>query len=104
MRAGIVKLCEGADLVVYDTMFTPDDYQKFPHYGHSRPHDALEVCREAGARRLVLFHHAPERSDAEVDAILESTRADARQAKLSFTLDAAFEGLDIELGGARSSD
>ena len=70
MRDGVVRLCEGADLVIYDTMFTPEDYQRIPHYGHSRPSDALEICREAGARSLALFHHAPERSDAEVDAIL----------------------------------
>jgi len=98
MRDGVVRLCEGADLVIYDTMFTPQDYDRYPHYGHSRPRDALDVCREAGARRLVLFHHAPERSDAEVDAILEHTRADARQARLALELDAAYEGMDIALG------
>jgi len=98
MRDGVVRLCEGADLVIYDTMFTPQDYDRYPHYGHSRPRDALDVCREAGARRLVLFHHAPERSDAEVDAILEQTRADARQARLALELDAAYEGMDIALG------
>jgi phosphoribosyl 1,2-cyclic phosphodiesterase len=103
MRDGVVRLCEGADLVIYDTMFTPDDYQKFPHYGHSRPRDALEVCRVAGARRLVLFHHAPERSDAEVDAILDATRVEAHQAKLTFALDAAYEGLDLELGARASA-
>ena len=80
-------------------MFTPDDYQRIPHYGHSRPSDALDVCREAGARRLALFHHAPERSDAEVDAILAETRAQAANAGLSLDLVAAYEGLDIELGG-----
>jgi len=98
MRDGVIRLCEGADLVIYDTMFTPDDYEKFPHYGHSRPRDALDVCRVAGARRLVLFHHAPERSDSEVDAILDATRAEAQRSRLSFGLDAAFEGLDLELG------
>ncbi|HTA18488.1 MAG TPA: MBL fold metallo-hydrolase, partial [Polyangia bacterium] len=75
MREGIVRLCEGADLVVYDTMFTPDDYKRIPHFGHSRPSDALQICREAGARQLALFHHAPERSDAEVDAILADAQA-----------------------------
>jgi len=99
MRDGVVRLCEGADLVVYDTMFTPADYDRYPHYGHSRPRDAMDVCREAGARRLVLFHHAPERSDAEVDTILEATRVEARQARLPLELDAAFEGMDIALGG-----
>jgi len=37
MRQGVVRLCEGADLVIYDTMFTTEDYRKLPHYGHSRP-------------------------------------------------------------------
>ena len=75
MREGVVRLCEGADLVIYDTMFTPEDYQRIPHYGHSRPSDAVEICGEAGASRLALFHHAPERTDAEIDAILADTRA-----------------------------
>ena len=79
MREGVVRLCEGADLVIYDTMFTAEDYQRIPHYGHSRPTDAVEVCGEAGASRLALFHHAPERTDAEIDAILADTRAGRRQ-------------------------
>ncbi len=96
MREGVVRLCEGADLVIYDTMFTADDYRRIPHYGHSRPSDAVEVCREAGARRLVLFHHAPERSDAEIDGILEQTRRLAGSGGPEVT--AAFEGLEVELG------
>ena len=79
-------------------MFTPDDYLRIPHYGHSRPSDALDVCRDAGARRLALFHHAPERSDAEVDAILAETRTQALGARLTLDITAAYEGLDIELG------
>jgi len=98
MREGVVRLCEGADLVVYDTMFTADDYQRIPHYGHSRPGDAVEVCREAGAKQLALFHHAPERSDAEVDAILQATRAETKRAGVALDVVAAYEGLDISLG------
>jgi len=102
MRDGVVRLCEGADLVIYDTMFTPQDYQKFPHYGHSRPRDAIDVCREAGANRLILFHHAPERSDAEVDSILADARVEASRLRAPFTLDAAYEGMEIELGKPRT--
>jgi len=100
MREGVVRLCEGADLVIYDTMFTPEDYQRIPHYGHSRPMDAVEVCGEAGASRLALFHHAPERTDAEVDAILADTRAAAGKSTSARKLDvvAAYEGLELELG------
>jgi ribonuclease BN (tRNA processing enzyme) len=98
MREGVVRLCEGADLVIYDTMFTADDYRRMPHYGHSRPSDAVDVCRDAGARRLVLFHHAPERTDAEVDAILGQTRAQAASGATGLEVSAAFEGLEVELG------
>jgi len=99
MRAGVVRLCEGADLVIYDTMFTAEDYQRIPHDGHSRPSDALAICREAGARRLALFHHAPERSDAEVDAILADTGGAAAAAGIAVDIVAAYEGLDVPLDG-----
>jgi phosphoribosyl 1,2-cyclic phosphodiesterase len=98
MREGIVRLCEGADLVVYDTMFTPEDYKRIPHFGHSRPSDALQICQEAGARQLALFHHAPERSDAEVDAILADTKAMAKREGIGLDIVAAYEGLELSLG------
>jgi phosphoribosyl 1,2-cyclic phosphodiesterase len=98
MREGVVRLCEGADLVVYDTMFTTDDYRRLPHFGHSRPSDAVQICREAGARRLALFHHAPERSDVEIDAILADTRAATERDGGKLDVVAAYEGLDISLG------
>jgi len=98
MRDGVVRLCEGADLVVYDTMFTPEDYKRIPHFGHSRPSDALRICQEAGARQLALFHHAPERSDAEVDAILAETQVAARRDGIKLEIVAAYEGLDVSLG------
>jgi phosphoribosyl 1,2-cyclic phosphodiesterase len=98
MRQGVVRLCEGADLVIYDTMFTADDYQRIPHYGHSRPSDAIEVCRAASVKSLALFHHAPERSDAEVDEILAETRQSIRDQRIELEAIAAHEGLDISLG------
>ena len=104
MRDGIVRLCEGADLVIYDTMFTPEDYQRIPHYGHSRPSDALDICRESGAKRLCLFHHAPERSDGEVDAILADTRLQAAAAGIEgLDILAAYEGLTVELGNGEKA-
>jgi phosphoribosyl 1,2-cyclic phosphodiesterase len=98
MRSEVVRLCEGADLVVYDTMFTADDYRQTPHYGHSRPSDAIEICREAGVRTLALFHHAPERSDAEVDAMLAEARQVSGYAARNLRVIAAYEGLDVGLG------
>jgi phosphoribosyl 1,2-cyclic phosphodiesterase len=94
MQEALVRLCEGADLVVYDTMFTPEEYRRQPHWGHSCPDDAIEICRAAGVRTLALYHHAPERSDDEVDAILAHYRKHTRRLEIV----AAAEGLELEVG------
>jgi len=98
MAADVVRLCEGADLVIYDTMYTADEYRQFPHFGHSRPSDAIDVCSTAGSKTLALFHHAPDRSDSEVDAMLEGARAQAKAESKNIEIVAAFEGLDLLLG------
>jgi phosphoribosyl 1,2-cyclic phosphodiesterase len=98
MRSEVVRLCEGADLVVYDTMFTAEDYRSLPHYGHSRPSDAIEICHDAGAKMLALYHHAPERSDAEVDSMLADARRVSADAARELQVVAAYEGLDVALG------
>jgi phosphoribosyl 1,2-cyclic phosphodiesterase len=96
MRAGVVALAKNADLLIYDTQFTPDEYKVRPHWGHSRPDDAIEIAREANVKQLCLFHHAPMRSDDDNDKILahyrEVTQAD------KFSLVSAYEGLEIPLG------
>lgn len=97
MRTGVVRLCEGADLVIYDTQFTPAEYVQKPHWGHSCPEDAIEIAREAGARALMLFHHAPERTDAQIDALLAYHREQQARAGSSLAIYAASEGMEVEL-------
>jgi len=96
MRRGIVALCKDADLLIYDTQFTPAEYKVRPHWGHSRPDDAIEIAREAKAKQLCLFHHAPLRSDDDNDKILAHYRELA--ANEPFTIVSAYEGLELTLG------
>jgi phosphoribosyl 1,2-cyclic phosphodiesterase len=98
MRAGVVALARNADLLIYDTQFTPDEYKIRPHWGHSRPDDAIEIARAANVKRLCLYHHAPMRSDDENDLVLARYKKVVREAGDSFELLSAYEGLSIELG------
>jgi phosphoribosyl 1,2-cyclic phosphodiesterase len=98
MRAGVVALAKNADLLIYDTQFTPEEYKIRPHWGHSRPDDAIEIAREANVKQLCLFHHAPLRSDDENDAILAQYRTVVAQANDKFSIVSAYEGLEIPLG------
>jgi len=96
MRSGVVALAKNADLLIYDTQFTPEEYKSRPHWGHSRPDDAIEIARAANVKKLCLFHHAPMRSDDDNDKILATYRELTQADK--FELVSAYEGLEIPLG------
>ncbi|MEZ4398680.1 MAG: MBL fold metallo-hydrolase [Kofleriaceae bacterium] len=104
MRAALVALCRGADLLIYDTQFTVDEYKLRPHWGHSTPDDALAIAREAGVKTLCLFHHAPMRSDDAQDAILLAAKWSAKTHGDAFEVIAAYEGLELTLGDDDPAD
>jgi phosphoribosyl 1,2-cyclic phosphodiesterase len=82
MRDSLVKVITGTDTVIYDTHFLPEEYERFPHYGHSTPDQALELCANIGVRRLVLYHHAPSHTDDMMDEIEDTYRAKGAEAGL----------------------
>jgi phosphoribosyl 1,2-cyclic phosphodiesterase len=98
MRANLIELCRGADLLIYDTQFTREEYRQRPHWGHSTPDDAIGIARAAGVATLCLFHHAPMRTDDQQDAILAEYREVVHHAGDRFTVIAAYEGLELPLG------
>jgi phosphoribosyl 1,2-cyclic phosphodiesterase len=98
MRAGLVALCAKADLLIYDTQFTREEYRQRPHWGHSTPDDAIGIARQAGVKTLCLFHHAPMRTDEQQDAILAEYRTVVERASDAFDVICAYEGLEVALG------
>lgn len=73
------KLAEGADVLIYDAQYTPEEYSGETGaarvgWGHSTFEAAAELARTAEVGNLVLFHHDPGRSDAQVAAIEERAR------------------------------
>ena len=96
MRDALVRRLVGVDTVVYDTHFMPDEYAKFPHYGHSTPDQALEICVEAKVRRLVLYHHAPAHGDDQMDRIAAEYLA--KGAMVGVEVLTSFEGMTLPIG------
>lgn len=96
MREGLVRLCQDVDLLIYDTQFTQAEYRSRPHWGHSTPDDAVAIARDANIKTLVLYHHAPSRSDDEQDTILQHYRAVLSNER--FDILAAYEGMELVLG------
>lgn len=81
---------EGADILICDAQYTPEEYESRRGWGHSTWENAAAVALEAGARRLLLFHHDPAHDDEFLRRIVAQTRA------LFPNTEAAREGMVIE--------
>lgn len=66
----VLGLIEGADIVIYDSMYTDEEYAaSYVGWGHSTWQEAVRLCRPAGVKQLVVFHHDPDHDDERLDAI-----------------------------------
>jgi phosphoribosyl 1,2-cyclic phosphodiesterase len=65
----ILALIAGADLVIYDSMYTDSEYGAYVGWGHSTWQEGVRLCKAAGAKRLAVFHHDPEHDDDMLDGV-----------------------------------
>jgi phosphoribosyl 1,2-cyclic phosphodiesterase len=69
----LVKLAHKADVLIYDSQYTPEEYAgtagtggSKKGWGHSTYEEGTKIARAAGAKKLVLYHHDPTQNDAAV--------------------------------------
>jgi phosphoribosyl 1,2-cyclic phosphodiesterase len=86
----------GVDVLVTDAQYTPEEYETKRGWGHSSTRHALDLAVETGARRLVLFHHDPARSDAQLEAMEREAQAAAKARGAACEVMAAREGAPID--------
>ena len=66
----------GADVLIYDSQYTPEEYEARRGWGHGTWVEATRVARDAGVKQLVLFHHDPSHDDDFIDGLVEQARAE----------------------------
>jgi phosphoribosyl 1,2-cyclic phosphodiesterase len=94
----VAALAEGADLLIHDAQFTPEEFADRPHWGHCTMPYALQVAKVAGARRLALYHHDPSRHDDALDVLSAGLVATAERSGVELVT--AAEGLTISFDRA----
>ncbi len=86
------KLAEGADILIYDAQYLPEEYEaRRRGWGHSHWREAVNVVMESGAKELILYHHDPDHTDAVIDKVVADARNHYPKVR------AAAEGMVIEL-------
>ncbi len=92
----VLELADGVDLLIHDAQLSAADWPGRSGRGHSTVGYAVLVAKEAGARRLALFHHDAARPDDELDLLLEVARRSADHLGVDEVL-GAHEGLTVSL-------
>jgi phosphoribosyl 1,2-cyclic phosphodiesterase len=86
-------LARGVDVLVHDAQYSAAEYEGRVGWGHSSVEHAAAFADLVGADRLVLFHHDPDHDDAAV----EHLEATARARRTAGSVEAAREGMVLEL-------
>ena len=91
------QFCRGADLLIHDAEFTPQEYNLSIEWGHSSYLDVLDLAFQAEVKQLGLFHLNQERTDDDVDEMVEACRKVIRQRGNSMECFAVGAGMEFEL-------
>lgn len=92
----VFDFCRGADVLIHDATYTPEEYVSRVGWGHSHYLFTLKVASEAEVKKLVLFHHDSTRTDAEVDQIHKKCLKEIKTRGYRFACVAAAEGMTLE--------
>jgi phosphoribosyl 1,2-cyclic phosphodiesterase len=91
----VVPLAMGADTLIHDAQFLESDFK--PSWGHSTISSAIDVAARAKVKRLVLYHHDPDRSDDALDRIGPETQKEASERAKGLEVVVAREGLELTI-------
>jgi phosphoribosyl 1,2-cyclic phosphodiesterase len=85
------ELADGVDVLLHDAQYTAAELATREHFGHSAVDYAVALAQRCNVGRLFLHHHDPDRTDDEVDVLVEAHRGSAVKVA------AAMEGDVIQL-------
>lgn len=65
-----VEFFKHADVLIFDGQYTVEEAaNEKKHWGHSDHITAVEIAARAQARHLIIFHHEPAYSDADIEGL-----------------------------------
>jgi phosphoribosyl 1,2-cyclic phosphodiesterase len=99
-----VEFVRGADVLIHDSQYRETDAPYRHGWGHSLISQVRQLAYDADVRCLVLYHHDPDRSDAELEEVRLESETFFRSRKHPTVTVVAFEGLVLEALGQKSGD
>ncbi|MDO4540471.1 MAG: MBL fold metallo-hydrolase [Syntrophomonadaceae bacterium] len=72
--ARLEAFARDCSLLIIDAQYSAQEYEQRVGWGHSSWEQSAELGQRCAARRVMLFHHEPRRTDQELDAIQRRVR------------------------------
>jgi phosphoribosyl 1,2-cyclic phosphodiesterase len=95
----MIEFVRDADVLILDSQYDKAEYKKHTGWGHGCVDDSVALALKAGVKHLYLFHHDPDHDDRRMDELVKHARKLVAKQKKKLKVDAAREGMVIQLGG-----
>lgn len=91
-----VDFARDADLIIHDAQYMLTDMPAKSGWGHSVAEEAVKLAMACNAKQLALYSHDPERTDDDIDAVVEHCNEFITIAESPLSLFAAAEGMTLQ--------
>ena len=91
----LFRFFQDADIMIHDAQYTASEYKNHLGWGHSSYERAINNASRAKAKKLIMFHHDPNRTDEQLQK-LEEDYQNRIAGKSSMQIMMSREGLFIE--------
>jgi len=88
-KKNFFNFIRSADVLIHDAQYTPMEYSAKIGWGHCSFTTAVRAAIYGQVKHLVLFHHDPLRTDAQIREMLQSCAAMVRASGAALTVSAA---------------
>ena len=93
----LIDFIRDSDVLILDSQYDLAEYKTHRGWGHGCVDDSVALALQAGVKHLFLFHHDPDHDDRRMDELVKHARKLVARKKGKLKVDAAREGLMIQL-------
>ncbi len=100
----LIEFLRDTDVLIMDAQYDSEEYRSHIGWGHGCVDEVVELAVQARVKQLFLYHHDPDHDDAKITWMTEHARRLAAARGTDLRVDAAREGLVMELPLVRQAE
>ena len=81
----LVAFVAGAEVMIYDSTYTDEEFERYVGFGHSTWQEGVRICRAGAVEQFVIFHHDVSRTDAWLDDLQAKVTSEFQGAHVART-------------------